>query len=93
MAELHSLGQEETRQKHNLCSKAEYTYEILCGGVDILLHLPPDHLGKEWYNSEQSQPHIIMNMQTEGKPTQIRDRDKRLSFNNCWNLIPLLVKG
>lgn len=80
MAELHSLGQEETRQKHNLCSKAEYTYEILCGGVDILLHLPPDLLGKEWYNSEQSQPHIIMNMQTERKPTQYTGQRQKYFF-------------
>lgn len=26
------------RQKHNLCSEAEHTYETLCGGVDVLLH-------------------------------------------------------
>lgn len=68
MAELHSLGQEETRQKYNLCSKAEHTYEMLCGGVKYYSTLPPDLLGNEWYNSEQSWPHIIMIMQI-GEPT------------------------
>ena len=58
MAELHSLGQEETRQKHNLCSKAE-THTKHCVGVLIYYStLPPDLLGKEWYNSEQSWPHF-----------------------------------
>lgn len=69
MAELHSLGQEETRQKHNLCSNAEYTYETLCGGVDILLHSTTRSSWQRWYNSEQSQPHIIINMKIEGKST------------------------
>lgn len=70
MAELHSLGQEETRQKHNLCFKTE-THMKHCAGVLMYYStLPPDLLGKQWYNSEQSWPHLIMNMQTGGKPTQ-----------------------
>ena len=54
MAELHSLGQEETRQKHSLCSKAE-THMKQCVGVLMYYSTPPpDLLGKARYNSEQS---------------------------------------
>lgn len=80
MAELHSLGQEETRQKHSLCSKAE-THMKQCVGVLMYYStLPPDLLGKAQYNSEQSWPHIIMNMQIGGKPTQYTGQRQKYFF-------------
>lgn len=59
------------QDRSTVCALKLSTHTKLCVGVLIYYStLPPDLLGKERDNSEQSQPHIIMNMQIEGKPTQ-----------------------
>lgn len=81
MAELHSLGQEETRQKHSLCSKAE-TYETVCGGVDVLLH-------STTRSSNLAKHSIILNnlglilswiCTSGGKPTQYTGQRQKYFF-------------
>ena len=80
--------------RSTICALKLSTHMKHCVGVLIYYStLPPDLLGKEWYNSEQSQPHIIMNMQTGGKPVQYTGQRQSTYLNNCRNVISLLVKG